>query len=66
MQHDEENEERQKSERTAIARTIHAGYYHSPTVSQKTGWLGVGQMNRSGRSQSPPEERVIDFPEKKS
>lgn len=33
---------------------------------KKTGWLGVGQMNCSGWSQSPPEEKVIDFPEKKS
>jgi len=66
VQHDEENAARQQSVQSAIARAIHAGYYYSPALSQKTGWLGVRQMNCSGRSQSPPEERVIDFPEKKS
>lgn len=34
--------------------------------SQPTGQLEVGQVRCSGRSQSPPEERGIDFPETKS
>lgn len=33
---------------------------------QPRGWLGGGQARCSGRSHSPPEEREIDFPEKKS
>lgn len=33
---------------------------------QPRGWLGGGQERCSGRSHSPPQEREIDFPEKKS
>lgn len=48
-------------EQNATARIIHTVYFFSPTVSWRMGWLGVGQMKHSGRSQSPPEEGNRSF-----
>lgn len=56
---EEDNEERQNRSSAGAVDCC------SLPGSQPMGCLGGGQVRCSGESHSPPEEREIDFPEKK-